>query len=184
MARDSLQMNVEFPKFRVNGDLKSPLLLSELRVNSKYPAPGMGTGDGVGGGVCILEKHTSVRELRCRILKSWWGRSHGAPAEGLSYNPALFCGWSTVYLCVRGRRVCCRLDIVTLHKGRRWLLGINAAQMLNRYVHSGLIHRVRRYLWFHCHSQVLRPKQEGGGEEFFTQAVVWGLRWAAYLCFS
>lgn len=96
-------MNVEFPKFRVNGDLKSPLLLSELRVNSKYLAPGMGTGDGVGGGVCILEKHTTVRELRCRILKSRWGRDHEAPAEGLSYNPALFCGWSTVCLCVRGR---------------------------------------------------------------------------------
>lgn len=103
MARDSLQMNVGFQKFRVNGDIKPPLLLSELCANSTYLAPGMGTGDGAGGTVCIHEEHTNVRELRCRILKSQWGWYHEAPAEGLSYNPALFCSWSMACLCVRGR---------------------------------------------------------------------------------
>lgn len=157
VARASLQINVEFPKFRVNGDPKSPLLLSELRVNSKYLAPGMGTGDGVEGGVCILEEHTNVRELKCRILKSRWGRYHEAPAEGLVTTlPSSVAGARRVCVCVavhaRGCRVSCCLDIVTLHKGRSWLLGINAAQVLNRYVHSGLIHRVRRCLWSHCHS--------------------------------
>ena len=34
MARDFLQMNVGFQKFRVNGDIKPPLLLSELCANS------------------------------------------------------------------------------------------------------------------------------------------------------
>lgn len=63
----------------------------------------MGTGDGVEGGVCILEEHTNVRELKCRILNSRWGRYHEAPVEGLSYNPALLCGWSTVCQCVCGR---------------------------------------------------------------------------------
>ena len=81
---------------------------------------------------CIHEDHANASEPRCRFLKFLWGGGHEAPAEDLSYNPALLCCRSGVCVCVHAcvQGVCC-LDFVTPPKGRRWLLGMNAAQMLN-----------------------------------------------------
>lgn len=91
-------------------------------------------GRGRRAAFCVHEDHASASEPRCRFLKFLWGRGHEAPALDLSCSRALFCRRSVVCVCVRVRAcaqaVCC-LDIVTPPKGRRWLLGINAAQMLN-----------------------------------------------------